>query len=205
MPSAGTLHCRGDSNADDGRPPPRARRRSPDTPVHRYDPEARIPPRGTGVRRQRDGARTAAGCNPANTRTRGTGAGGAIFGAGNPGIVRTPRCARTHRRPAGFGAAEPFRRPSGGDGDVPLGFAERRIAVRGTSRQRRGVRFAQQLSNYVCRLRWDTKRGDSVNRRAEPPLRVDGKLPPHDLQPLLHAGQAEPAPSHRLVRVKAGA
>ena len=27
----------------------------------------------------------------------------------------------------------------------------------------------------------------------------------HDLQPLLHAGQAEPAPSHRLLGVKAGA
>ena len=44
-----------------------------------------------------------------------------------------------------------------------------------------------------------------MNRRAAPPLRVDGKPPAHDLQPLLHAGQAEPGPSHRLVRVKAGA
>ena len=44
-----------------------------------------------------------------------------------------------------------------------------------------------------------------MNRRAAPPLRVDGKLPANDFQPLLHAGQAEPGPSHRLVRVKAGA
>ena len=44
-----------------------------------------------------------------------------------------------------------------------------------------------------------------MNHRAAPPLRVDGKLPANDFQPLLHAGQAEPGPSHRLVRVKAGA
>ena len=60
-------------------------------------------------------------------------------------------------------------------------------------------------SNDVCRLGWDTERGDGVNRRAAPTLRVDGKLPSHDLQPLLHAGQAEPAAPHRLMRVKAGA
>ena len=51
----------------------------------------------------------------------------------------------------------------------------------------------------------ETERRDSVNHRAAPPLRVDGKLPANDFQPLLHAGQAEPGPSHRLVRVKAGA
>ena len=28
--------------------------------------------------------------------------------------------------------------------------------------------FDQQLSNDVCRLRWDTERRDSVNRRAQP-------------------------------------
>ena len=44
-----------------------------------------------------------------------------------------------------------------------------------------------------------------MNRRAVLPLRVDGKLPAHDLQPLLHAGQAEPRPSHGFVRVEAGA
>ena len=44
-----------------------------------------------------------------------------------------------------------------------------------------------------------------MNGRAVPALRVDGKVPAHDLQPLLHAGQAEPAPSHRLLRVEAGA
>ena len=44
-----------------------------------------------------------------------------------------------------------------------------------------------------------------MNRRAAPPLRVNGQLPANELQPLLHAGQAEPAPSHRLLRVKANA
>ena len=44
-----------------------------------------------------------------------------------------------------------------------------------------------------------------MNHRAAPALRVNGKLPANDFQPLLHAGQAEPGPSHRLVRVKAAA
>jgi len=44
-----------------------------------------------------------------------------------------------------------------------------------------------------------------VNHRAAPRLRVDGQLPADDFQPLFHAGQAESGPSHRLVRVKAGA
>ncbi len=44
-----------------------------------------------------------------------------------------------------------------------------------------------------------------MNYRAAPPLRADGQLPPHGFQPLFHAGQAEPGPSHCLVRVKAGA
>ena len=44
-----------------------------------------------------------------------------------------------------------------------------------------------------------------MNHCAAPPLRVDGELPAQDLQALLHAGQAEPGPSHRLVGVKAGA
>ena len=34
---------------------------------------------------------------------------------------------------------------------------------------------------------------------------MDGELPADDFQPLLHAGQAEPGPAHRLVRVKARA
>ena len=33
-----------------------------------------------------------------------------------------------------------------------------------------------------------TKRRDRMNRRALPTLRLDGKLPTHGLQPLLHAG-----------------
>ena len=44
-----------------------------------------------------------------------------------------------------------------------------------------------------------------MNRCPVPPLRVDEKLPAHDLQPLLHAGQAEPRPSDGFVRVEAGA
>ena len=52
----------------------------------------------------------------------------------------------------------------------------------------------QQLSNHVCRLRWDTERRDSVNRRTAPPLRVDGKLPAHDLQPSFMLVKPSPAP-----------
>ena len=44
-----------------------------------------------------------------------------------------------------------------------------------------------------------------MNRRAVPQLRVDGKLSAHDLQSLLHAGQAEPAPSHCVLGIEAGA
>jgi hypothetical protein len=44
-----------------------------------------------------------------------------------------------------------------------------------------------------------------VNHRAAPRLRVDGKLTANDLQPLLHAGQAEPGPSYRLVNKKTSA
>ena len=44
-----------------------------------------------------------------------------------------------------------------------------------------------------------------MNHRAASPLRVDGKLPADDFQPLPHTGQAEPGPSHRLVRIKTGA
>ena len=43
-----------------------------------------------------------------------------------------------------------------------------------------------------------------MNHRTAPRLRLDGKLPANDFQPLLHAGQAESGPSYRLVRVKAG-
>ena len=44
-----------------------------------------------------------------------------------------------------------------------------------------------------------------MNRRAASRLRVDGQLPANSFQPLRHAGQAKPAPSYRLVMVKAGA
>ena len=44
-----------------------------------------------------------------------------------------------------------------------------------------------------------------MNDRAVPPLRVDGKVPAHDLQPLPHTGQAEPVPPDRLLGIKAGA
>ena len=46
---------------------------------------------------------------------------------------------------------------------------------------------------------------DRVNHRAASRFRVDGKLAADDFQPLLHTGQAEAGPSHRLVRIKAGA
>jgi len=42
----------------------------------------------------------------------------------------------------------------------------------------RGSRLASR--DFICRLRWKTKRCDSVNRRAEPKLRVDGKVSAHD-------------------------
>ena len=44
-----------------------------------------------------------------------------------------------------------------------------------------------------------------MDDRPVPRLRVNGEVAADDLQPLLHAGQAEPAPSHRLLRVEAGA
>ena len=44
-----------------------------------------------------------------------------------------------------------------------------------------------------------------MDDRPVPRLRVNGKVAADDLQTLLHAGQAEPAPSHRLLRVEAGA
>ena len=44
-----------------------------------------------------------------------------------------------------------------------------------------------------------------MDDRPVPRLRVNGKVAADDLQTLLHAGQAKPAPSHRLLRVEAGA
>ena len=69
----------------------------------------------------------------------------------------------------------------------------------------RPARDAPSCKARRLQLRWETERHDSVNHRAASPLRVDGKLPADDFQPLPHAGQAEPGPSHRLVRVKTGA
>ena len=44
-----------------------------------------------------------------------------------------------------------------------------------------------------------------MDRRALPALRPDRKVPANNLQPLLHARQAEPTPSQRFLGVKAGA
>ena len=44
----------------------------------------------------------------------------------------------------------------------------------------------------IRKLRWETERRDSLNRCAVPTMRVDEQLPAHGLQPLPHAGQAEP-------------
>jgi len=50
-----------------------------------------------------------------------------------------------------------------------------------------------------------TKRCHCMDRRALPALRPDRKVPANNLQPLLHARQAEPTPSQRFLGVKAGA
>ena len=44
-----------------------------------------------------------------------------------------------------------------------------------------------------------------MDDRPMPRLRVNGNVAADGLQTLRHAGQAEPAPSHRLLRVEAGA
>ena len=44
-----------------------------------------------------------------------------------------------------------------------------------------------------------------MDDRPVPRLRVNGKVAADDLQTLLHAGQTEPAPSHRLLGVEASA
>ena len=44
-----------------------------------------------------------------------------------------------------------------------------------------------------------------MDDRPVPRLRVNGKVAADDLQTFLHAGQTEPAPFYRLLRVEAGA
>src|SRR5687767_10923866 len=57
----------------------------------------------------------------------------------------------------------------------------------------------------ICRARLHLERRDSMDDRPVPWLRANGNVAADGLQPFCHAGQAEPAPCHRLLRVEASA